>query len=91
MTLYTSDLQCNRNNNYERMHPVTILNELYPPGRTRYQLISTTGPGHARVYTIRASVNGMSFEGWGRSKKDAKFNAAEALLQGLGSYFENVT
>ena len=25
----------------------------------------------------------MSYEGWGRSKKDAKFNAAEALLDHL--------
>jgi len=62
----------------EGKNPVSILNELYPG--IQYQLISTTGPSHAPVFIIKASLNDMSFEGSGKSKKDAKLNASKALL-----------
>ena len=51
----------------EGKNPVSILNELYPG--IQYQLISTTGPSHAPVFIIKASLNDMSFEGSGKSKK----------------------
>ena len=44
------------------------------------ELISTSGPSHAPQFIIRASLNDMSFEGSGKSKKDAKLNASKALL-----------
>ena len=44
------------------------------------ELISTSGPSHAPQFVIRASLNDMSFEGSGKSKKDAKLNASKALL-----------
>ena len=62
----------------EGKNPVSILNELYPG--IQYQLISTTGPSHAPLFVIRASLNEMAFEGSGKSKKDAKLNASKALL-----------
>jgi len=62
----------------EGKNPVSILNELYPG--IQYQLISTTGPSHAPVFVVKASLNDMSFEGSGKSKKDAKLNASKALL-----------
>ena len=62
----------------EGKNPVSILNELYPG--IQYQLISTTGPSHAPQFIIKASLNDMSFEGSGKSKKDAKLNASKALL-----------
>jgi len=62
----------------EGKNPVSILNELYPG--IQYQLISTSGPSHAPQFIIRASLNDMSFEGSGKSKKDAKLNASKALL-----------
>ena len=62
----------------EGKNPVSILNELYPG--IQYQLISTTGPSHAPLFVIKASLNDMSFEGSGKSKKDAKLNASKALL-----------
>ena len=44
------------------------------------ELVSTSGPSHAPQFVIRASLNDMSFEGSGKSKKDAKLNASKALL-----------
>ena len=44
------------------------------------QLVSTSGPSHAPLFVIKASLNEMSFEGSGKSKKDAKLNASKALL-----------
>ena len=43
-------------------------------------MVSTSGPSHAPLFVIRASLNDMSFEGSGKSKKDAKLNASKALL-----------
>ena len=62
----------------EGKNPVSILNELYPG--IQYQLISTSGPSHAPQFIVRASLNDMSFDGTGKSKKDAKLNASKALL-----------
>ena len=60
------------------MFQVSILNELYPG--IQYQLLSTSGPSHAPNFIIKASLNEMSAEGSGKSKKDAKLNASKALL-----------
>jgi len=62
----------------EGKNPVSILNELYPG--IQYQLLSTSGPSHAPNFVIKASLNDMSAEGSGKSKKDAKLNASKALL-----------
>lgn len=62
----------------EGKNPVSILNELYPG--IQYQLVASTGPSHAPQFVIKASLNDMSFEGSGKSKKDAKLNASKALL-----------
>lgn len=62
----------------EGKNPVSILNELYPG--IQYQLLSTSGPSHAPNFIIKASLNDMSAEGSGKSKKDAKLNASKALL-----------
>ena len=62
----------------EGKNPVSILNELYPG--IQYQLLSTSGPSHAPQFIIKASLNDMSAEGSGKSKKDAKLNASKALL-----------
>lgn len=47
----------------EGKNPVSILNELYPG--IQYQLISSSGPSHAPVFVMKASLNEMSFEGKG--------------------------
>ena len=65
----------------EEKSPVSVLNELHPG--VRYDLSSSAGPSHAPVFVIRASLNGVSFEGSGRSKRDAKLDASKALLEHL--------
>ena len=61
--------------------PISVLNELHPG--VEYELASSAGPSNAPVFAIRASLNGVSFEGSGKSKKEAKHNAAKALLENL--------
>ena len=61
--------------------PVSVLNELHPG--VEYELASSSGPSNAPVFAIRASLNGATFEGSGKSKKEAKHNAAKALLENL--------
>ena len=43
--------------------------------------MSTTGPSHAPQFVIKASLNDMSFEGSGKSKKDAKLNASKVSAE----------
>ncbi|XP_074545348.1 double-stranded RNA-specific editase B2-like [Halichoeres trimaculatus] len=54
------------------------LNELRPG--LRFQMVSKTGPLHAPVFSVGVEVNGFHFEGVGRTKKQAKMNAAELAL-----------
>lgn len=65
----------------QQKSPVSVLNELHPG--VEYELASSSGPSNAPVFAIRASLNGASFEGSGKSKKEAKQNAAKALLENL--------
>ena len=62
----------------EGKNPISILNELYP-GIT-FQLTSAQGPSHAPQFCVRATLGEASFEGYGKSKKDAKLHASKALL-----------
>lgn len=50
-----------------------------------YKVISETGPGHNKTFTVAAFVNGKKRgEGRGKSKKKAEQNAAEDALLNLG-------
>ena len=40
-----------------------------------------TGPVHAPLFTVEVEVNSQAYQGTGRSKKLAKMNAAEVVLQ----------
>ncbi|RVE55541.1 hypothetical protein OJAV_G00235240 [Oryzias javanicus] len=55
------------------------LNELKPG--LRYEIVSKTGPLHAPVFSVGVEVNGLHFEGFGSTKKQAKMRAAELALQ----------
>ena len=55
------------------------LNELRPG--LQYRLVSQTGPVHAPLFAIAVEVNGLSFEGTGPTKKQAKMRAAEMALR----------
>ncbi|HMB41564.1 MAG TPA: ribonuclease III [Balneolaceae bacterium] len=50
-----------------------------------YKVISETGPGHNKTFTIAAFVNGKRLgEGRGKTKKKAEQKAAKDALQNLG-------
>lgn len=50
-----------------------------------YKVISETGPGHNKTFTVAALVNGKKFgEGQGKSKKKAEQKAAKDALKNLG-------
>lgn len=56
------------------------------PGQTlQYEMVDAVGPDHAKTFTFRVLLNGVSIgEGAGRSKKDAEQAAACAALEQLG-------
>ncbi len=50
----------------------------------RYELVGSSGPDHARVFTARVTLNGQPIgTGTGRSKKEAEQDAARAALEQL--------
>lgn len=50
-----------------------------------YKIVSETGPGHDKTFTVAAFVNGKQLgEGRGKSKKKAEQKAAKDALQNLG-------
>lgn len=55
------------------------LNELRPG--LRYELMATSGPLHAPVFSVGVKVNGLHFEGQGPTIKRAKMRAAELALR----------
>ena len=65
----------------------TILQEViqrHPGQRIVYELLSATGPDHAKEFSVAARVNGLAYGvGKGRSKKAAEQNAARQALQKL--------
>lgn len=63
-------------------HPVMLLQEISPS--TKFELVSESGEPHAKVYVMKALVNGSVFKGSGRSKKLAKTEVAKAVLLNMG-------
>lgn len=55
------------------------LNELRPG--LQYELMATSGPLHAPVFSVGVKVNGFHFEGQGPTIKRAKMRAAELALR----------
>ncbi|CAH1252744.1 ADARB2 [Branchiostoma lanceolatum] len=65
-------------------NPVMILNELRQG--LQYDIVSETGESHAKNFVIAVTVDGRTFEGSGRNKKQAKARAAQAALQKIFNY-----
>lgn len=63
---------------YDR-NPVAILNELR--NNLVYDLIEQKGPAHAPIFKLGVDVDGHKYIGTGKSKKTAKFNAAQEALR----------
>jgi ribonuclease-3 len=72
----------------ERYDPKSTLQEWAQSnklGTPRYATVATSGPDHARVFTVDVQVNGKVFgQGKGTSKQDAAQAAARAALESLG-------
>lgn len=52
----------------------------------RYEMVGSTGPDHAKVFTFRVILNGREAGiGTGRSKKEAEQSAARAALETMES------
>ncbi len=68
-------------------HPKAALQEWTAAQRRRppeYRIVETSGPDHARRFTVEVSVNGLgAATGQGLSKQEAETEAAKALLGSL--------
>ena len=50
----------------------------------RYCLVGSSGPDHAKIFTVEGELNGAPVgRGQGHSKKEAEQNAARAAIDGL--------
>jgi len=72
----------------ERYDPKSTLQEWAQSnklGTPRYLTVDTSGPDHARTFTVEVHVNGKVFgRGEGTSKQAAAQTAAQAALESLG-------
>ncbi|XP_078046748.1 interferon-inducible double-stranded RNA-dependent protein kinase activator A [Augochlora pura] len=68
--------------------PVSILQEMMVKQQTvpDYQLIHDGGGTHMNTFTYQVSCDGLSATGTGRSKKDAKHEAAKAMLEAIATH-----
>jgi len=60
-------------------HPVQLLNELR--GGVSYSMVGETGTPPNMVFTIGTEIDGRTFTGMGKNKKDAKKNCAVEVLK----------
>ncbi|BFZ22670.1 hypothetical protein BsWGS_25709 [Bradybaena similaris] len=69
-------------------NPVMVLNEIHRG--VRYELVSEIGERNYRIFNMKVTIGGRDFVGSGRSKKQAKYNAALNALKVLHgiSHFE---
>ncbi|KAJ8315259.1 hypothetical protein KUTeg_007409 [Tegillarca granosa] len=65
-------------------HPCMTLNEIRPG--LQFIVISEQGPPHDRQYVMSITIDGEVFNGAGRSKKEAKHNAAIAALSHINGF-----
>ncbi|XP_060822310.1 interferon-inducible double-stranded RNA-dependent protein kinase activator A-like [Bombus pascuorum] len=65
--------------------PVSILYEIMAKNLTtpNYELIHDGGGTHINTFTYRVTCEGLTATGIGRSKKDAKHEAAKAMLEAI--------
>ncbi|KAL1263688.1 hypothetical protein QQF64_006427 [Cirrhinus molitorella] len=67
---------------------ISLLNEYQQRTQctVEYEEGSTDGPSHNKTFTMRAIVNGQRYpDGTGKTKKEAKQNAAKNVLNGIKS------
>jgi hypothetical protein len=62
-------------------HPVQLLNELR--GGVVFSVVGTTGVTPNIIFTMGCDIDGISYTGVGRNKKDAKKHCAQEALKAL--------
>ena len=62
-------------------NPVMIINEVHP--EAEFSLVSESGEGSTKSFTMSLRVEGQSFQGSGRNKRLAKAHAAQVALCSL--------
>ncbi|XP_017785681.1 PREDICTED: double-stranded RNA-specific editase Adar [Nicrophorus vespilloides] len=65
--------------NVGERNPVAILNELRVG--LKYELVEQSGPSHSPQFTVCVEVDGQRYMGVGKSKKIARYHAAEMALK----------
>ena len=63
---------------YSTKNPKVVLHQRRP--ESKYELLSESGSGHDKVFTMSVVVDEEKFEGCGRNKKMAKYHAAKVAL-----------
>lgn len=68
--------------------PVSILQEMMVKKGTNlnYDLIHNGGGSHQNIFTYQVSCIGLTATGTGRCKKDAKHEAAKAMLEAIAKH-----
>lgn len=68
--------------------PVSILQEMMVKNLSipAYELIHDGGGSHINTFTYRVTCDGLTATGTGRSKKDAKHEAAKAMLETIAEH-----
>lgn len=68
--------------------PVSILHEIMAKNLVtpNYELIHDGGGTHINTFTYRVTCEGLTATGVGRSKKDAKHEAAKAMLEAIAAH-----
>ncbi|XP_033349455.1 interferon-inducible double-stranded RNA-dependent protein kinase activator A-like [Bombus vosnesenskii] len=68
--------------------PVSILHEIMAKNLVtpNYELIHDGGGTHINTFTYRVTCEGLTATGIGRSKKDAKHEAAKAMLEAIAAH-----
>ena len=65
-------------------NPICILNEMYPsPNNPVYECRPLDGSGIRPIYLVTCKLEGYEYEGRGKTKKDAKMEAAFKVLEDL--------
>lgn len=68
--------------------PVSMLQEMMVKKGTApsYELIHNGGGTHQNIFTYQVSCEGLTATGTGRCKKDAKHEAAQAMLETIAKH-----
>ncbi|CAG9764185.1 unnamed protein product [Ceutorhynchus assimilis] len=79
------DDNCKSNKNRLTKSPITLVHEAAQKRNFQvvFDIVDEIGPSHKKLFTAKCSVDDLEATGQGKSKKEAKKNAAENILPSL--------